>query len=62
MFDAAWKHYLDTGENLGKFDSFADADAYAQQLHNRGNKPAPLAADGKTLVVRNGQWTPVQAH
>jgi hypothetical protein len=44
MFDAAWKHYLDTGENLGKFDSPADADAYAQQLHNRGNKPAPLAA------------------
>lgn len=35
MFQAAWDHYLTTGENLGKFDNAADADAYAEQLHNR---------------------------
>ena len=37
MFKAAWDHYLKTGENLGKFDSPASADAYANALHNRGN-------------------------
>jgi hypothetical protein len=45
MFQAAWKHYQDTGENLGKFDNPADADAYAKQLHNRQDRrtaqPAP---------------------
>jgi uncharacterized protein YbdZ (MbtH family) len=35
--DKAWKHFQDTGENLGKFDNPDDADAYAQILHNRGN-------------------------
>lgn len=45
MFKAAWQHYLDTGENLGKFDNAANADAYANQLHNRGNAaPKPKAA------------------
>jgi hypothetical protein len=33
---AAWDHYEKTKENLGKFDNPADADAYAQRLHNRG--------------------------
>lgn len=35
MFQSAWNHYLQTGENLGKFDNADDADAYAQQLHSR---------------------------
>jgi len=38
MFKRAWQHYLDTGENLGKFDNADDADAYATILHNRGEK------------------------
>ncbi len=38
MFQNAWKHYLDTGENLGKFDNSEDADAYAGVLHSRGEK------------------------
>jgi hypothetical protein len=37
MFKAAWQHYLDTGQNLGKFKSAKDADAYADTLHNRGS-------------------------
>jgi hypothetical protein len=35
MFQRAWKHYQDTGEHLGKFASAADADRYANILHNR---------------------------
>jgi hypothetical protein len=35
MFKRAWQHYLDTGENLGKFDNAANANAYANVLHNR---------------------------
>lgn len=35
MFDRAWEHYRQTGENLGKFDNPDNADAYAEQLHNR---------------------------
>jgi hypothetical protein len=37
--DNAWKHYEETGQHLGKFATPADADKYAQMLHNRG--PAP---------------------
>jgi murein DD-endopeptidase MepM/ murein hydrolase activator NlpD len=44
MFKAAWDHYLQTGEHLGKFASAADADAYADQLHNRGTAPTGRAA------------------
>jgi hypothetical protein len=29
----AWKHYKQTGEHLGKFNSRAAAEAYAQKLH-----------------------------
>jgi murein DD-endopeptidase MepM/ murein hydrolase activator NlpD len=43
MFQAAWDHYLKTGENLGKFDNSDDADAYAEQLHNRGTASLPQA-------------------
>ena len=31
--DEAWQHYLETGENLGKFDTPEAADAYANLLH-----------------------------
>lgn len=41
MFRAAWDHYLKTGENLGKFDNADNADAYSQQLHNRGASSLP---------------------
>lgn len=33
--DAAWQHYLKTGEHMGKFDSPENADAYAGRVHNR---------------------------
>jgi hypothetical protein len=38
MFDRAWQHYKDMGEHLGKFDNPDDANAYANVLHNRGEK------------------------
>jgi hypothetical protein len=43
MFKAAWDHYLKTGENLGKFASAEEADAYATRLHNRGKIPKNIA-------------------
>jgi len=43
MFQEAWKHYLETGENLGKFATPQDADAYAQVLHNRGHVSKTIA-------------------
>ena len=33
--DEAIEHYYRTGEYLGKFDTVAEADAYAEELHNR---------------------------
>jgi hypothetical protein len=38
MFKRAADHYRQTGEHLGIFDNPDDADAYAQILHNRGEK------------------------
>ena len=35
MFKRAWQHYLETGENLGVFDSPDHADAAANMIHNR---------------------------
>jgi hypothetical protein len=35
---AAWDRFEKTGENLGKFDTPGNADAYAETLHNRGQK------------------------
>lgn len=43
MFKAAWDHYTKTGENLGKFKTPKDADAYANILHNRGAAPKNIA-------------------
>lgn len=54
MFKAAWQHYLDTGENLGKFDSPANADAYAEQLHNRG----AISHQPKTAAPSSGTAPP----
>lgn len=33
--DEAWQHYVNTGEHMGIFDSPANADVYAQRVHNR---------------------------
>jgi hypothetical protein len=30
---AAWQHYKDTGQHMGKFAHYQDADAYAQKYH-----------------------------
>ena len=38
MQDKAWDHYKKTGQHLGMFDNPDDADAYANILHNRGEK------------------------
>jgi hypothetical protein len=38
MQDAAWQHYKQTGQHLGKFDNPDNADAYADVLHNRGTR------------------------
>jgi hypothetical protein len=61
MFKAAWQHYLDTGEHLGKFDSPDSADAYADQLHNRGaisHQPkTPTAGTGTPPPASGGSKT-----
>jgi hypothetical protein len=33
--DAAWQHYVRTGESMGSFSSPEAADAYAEQVHRR---------------------------
>lgn len=40
--DEAWKHYKETGEHLGKFDSSYAADAYAEDLHQAQAKAHPV--------------------
>ena len=39
MFEEAWKHYEQTGQNLGKFDNDKSADEYATILHVRHTPP-----------------------
>ena len=51
MFARAWQHYLKTGQNLGMFDNPANADAYAQELHSRGQRPGMTPAGPQTTVV-----------
>lgn len=36
--DEAIDHYYKTGEHLGRFDTIEEADAYAEELHNRQNE------------------------
>ena len=59
MFQAAWQHYLKTGENLGKFDSPTNADAYANILHSRGEAPTPhnavVAAEDRQPIAPEPQ-------
>jgi hypothetical protein len=51
MFARAWQNYLKTGQNLGKFDNPADANVYAEALHNRGQRPGTVAAGPQTTVT-----------
>jgi hypothetical protein len=39
--EEAWKHYLSTGENLGKFSTVAAADEMGQRVH-RQQEQQPL--------------------
>ena len=55
MFKAAWQHYLQTGENLGKFDNPEDADTYAGVLHNRGQKNSKQAEPPKKQLLSGKQ-------
>lgn len=58
MFNAAFQHYKDTGENLGKFSSPDAADAYAETLHNRGSgEQENPALEAFTQSVRGGVKT-----
>lgn len=47
MFRAAWDNYLKTGQNLGKFKSAADADAYSKILHSRGQTPGNVLREAE---------------
>lgn len=51
MFRQAEHHYHETGENLGKFKTARDADAYAKQLHERGASPTKPSS-----VPDNAVW------
>jgi hypothetical protein len=50
MQDKAWAHYQQTGEHLGKFDNPDNADAYANVLHNRGEKKPEAFNPAKHFV------------
>ena len=63
MFKKALQHYKETGENLGKFSTIADANVYSHKLHSRGEmggkkeskgtvkKPAFLKANPGSTVA-----------
>lgn len=62
MFKKAWQHYLDTGQNLGKFSNADDADAYAGKLHSRGSRPGgqdtpPPGATSEVFDPKTGALT-----
>jgi hypothetical protein len=40
--DDAWKHYQDTGEHMGVFDTPDHANRYAELVHNRDLTEAPI--------------------
>jgi hypothetical protein len=52
--DAAWQHYLKTGENLGTFDTPANADAYAKQVHARQDEFYHRGGRSKSESVSGG--------
>jgi hypothetical protein len=53
MFKKAWENYEQTGQHLGKFDSVANADTYAGQLHNHGPESLtqPAGAVGNVPAI-----------
>ena len=51
----AWKRFQQTGENLGKFDSPDDADAYAGKLHNRGSARGKMTAAPSASQAAGGK-------
>lgn len=53
MFRRAWDHYLKTGENLGKFDTPENADAYSRVLHNRGEQGRNGSKQPKGIVRKS---------
>lgn len=53
MFKQAWQHYLQTGENLGKFDNYQDADAYSIKLHERGSRRFNLQPPDRETWISN---------
>ena len=59
MFKQALQHYQQTGEHLGKFNDVKSANAYAEQLHNRGNKPStktnPSVYNGAAKAMSGGK-------
>lgn len=60
MFKAAWDHYLQTGQHLGKFDNPDDADAYANKLHSRGSA-RPSTSAGAAPKPATGSRAPQQS-
>lgn len=50
------KHYRDTGEYLGTFDTVKDANAYAEDLRKQQEEmlhnPAPYSVEGKSFLER----------
>ena len=57
--DEAWKHYLQTGEHLGVFNTQKEADEYAQNLHIEqdtfysNSVPLAIDVDGETKNFGN---------
>jgi hypothetical protein len=70
----AWKHYLQTGQHLGKYDNVADADRAAEAIHSREyasggsldqtrstqapNTATPSIRIGQPAIKSNGQPLP----
>jgi len=51
MFKAAREHYEKTGEHMGIFASAEDADAYANQVHNRPQQTSSGSLDLSSGIV-----------
>lgn len=57
MFQRAFQHYRQTGEHLGKFDSPANADSYAQALHNRGQRDGQQGQQPQSFQYKGSTYT-----
>ena len=51
--DEAIDHYYETGEYLGKFNDWREADAYAQQLHERNEWYYDTSRRPQLPTIRN---------